>query len=55
MTTFTFSTLAANQIIPFNPLTDILLFDVGYRPAELLINGTASGVQFQAQGKSITL
>lgn len=55
MATFKFSTLTNNQIIPFNPLVDILLFDTATRPAELLINGTASGVQFVTGGKSITL
>ena len=55
MTTYSFSTLTNNQIIAFNPLVDILLFDTATRPAELLINETASGVQFSVGGKSITL
>ena len=55
MTTYNFSTLTNNQTIVFNPLVDILLFDTTTRPAELLINGTASGVQFSVGGKSIVL
>lgn len=55
MTTYSFSTLSYNQNIPFDPLRDVLLFDTGIRPAELLINSTASGVQFSAGGKSIVL
>ena len=63
MATYTFSALQNNQIIAFNPLTDVLVFDtylsggnpVSIRPAELLINGTASGVQFVIGGKSIVL
>lgn len=55
MTTYSFSTLSYNQNIAFDPLHDVLLFDTGIRPAELLINSTASGVQFSAGGKSIVL
>ncbi len=55
MATFKFSTLSPDQIIPFDPLHDILSFDTSTRPAELLINGTASGVQFSVGGKSIVL
>ena len=55
MTTFAFSALTNNQTIAFNPLVDVLLFDTSIRPAELLINGTASGVQFSVAGKSILL
>ena len=55
MTIYLFSTLANNAKINFDPLNDVLRFDTGIRPAELLINGTAGGVQFLAGGKSITL
>ena len=55
MTTYSFSTLINNQKIIFDPLHDILLFDTSTRPAELLVNGTASGVQFSVGGKSIIL
>ena len=55
MSTYSFSTLTNNQIIAFDPLHDVLLFDTNTRPAELLINGTASGVQFSVGGKSIVL
>ncbi|NBZ88563.1 beta strand repeat-containing protein [Stagnihabitans tardus] len=55
MTTYSFSTLINNQLIPFDPLTDILLFDSSIRPAELLINATSRGVQFSVAGKSIVL
>lgn len=55
MTTYSFSTLLNNQSIAFDPLHDVLYFDTGIRPAELLINGTASGVQFSAGSKSIVL
>ena len=55
MTIYVFSALTNNQTIPFDPLTDRLSFDTGVRPAELLINATASGVQFQVGGKSIVL
>ncbi|QYZ69151.1 beta strand repeat-containing protein [Neotabrizicola shimadae] len=55
MANYTFSALANNQTIVFDPLHDVLIFDAGIRPAELLINGTASGVQFSVAGKSIVL
>lgn len=55
MTTYSFSTLINNQSITFDPLADILLFDSMIRPAELLINATARGVQFQVGTKSIVL
>ena len=55
MTTYSFSTLTNNLKIAFDPLNDILLFDANTRPAELLINGTTSGVQFSVGGKSIIL
>lgn len=55
MATYSFSTLSNNQIIAFNPLLDVLLFNTSTRPAELLINSTASGVQFSVGGKSIVL
>ncbi len=55
MTTYSFSTLTNNQKIIFDPLNDVLLFDTAIRPAELLINGTTSGVQFSVGGKSIIL
>ena len=55
MATYTFSKLSNNQTIAFDPLHDILSFDTATRPAELLINGTASGVQFSVGGKSIVL
>jgi Ca2+-binding RTX toxin-like protein len=55
MTIYLFSTLANNAKINFDPLNDVLRFDTSIRPAELLINGTAGGVQFSADGKSITL
>ena len=43
MTTFNFSVLSNNQVIAFDPLTDVLFFDAGNRPAELLINATLNG------------
>ncbi len=55
MATFKFSTLLNNQIIAFDPLQDVLSFDTSTRPAELLINSTASGVQFSVGNKSIVL
>lgn len=55
MATFKFSTLINNQKITFDPLHDVLEFDTSIRPAELLINGTLSGVQFSVGGKSIVL
>jgi serralysin len=55
MATFNFSVLSNNQAIAFDPLTDVLFFDTGSRPAELLINQTLGGVQFAVGGKSITL
>lgn len=55
MTTYSFSTLTNNQHIAFDPLRDVLFFDTAIRPAELLINGTSSGVQFSVGGKSIVL
>jgi serralysin len=47
--------LTNNQKITFDPLHDVLLFDTNTRPAELLINGTLSGVQFSVNGTSIVL
>lgn len=55
MANYTFSALSNNQTIVFDPLHDVLIFDAGIRPAELLINSTASGVQFSVAGKSIVL
>lgn len=55
MANYTFSALTNNQTIVFDPLHDVLIFDGGIRPAELLINSTASGVQFSVAGKSILL
>lgn len=55
MTIRTFSSLINNQMIPFDPLHDVLSFDTATRPAELLINSTASGVQFSVGTKSIVL
>ena len=52
---YSFSTLTNNQSIVFDPLNDILKFDTTTRPAELLINGTLTGVQISVGGKSITL
>ena len=55
MTIYVASTLTNNQNIAFDPLHDVLLFDAAVRPAELLINGTLSGVQFSVGGKSFVL
>lgn len=55
VTIYSFSKLTNNQMIAFDPLHDVLLFDTSTRPAELLINGTDSGVQFSVGGKSIVL
>ena len=55
MTTYKFSTLINNQTYIFDGLHDVLSFDTVTRPAELLINSTASGVQFSVGGKSILL
>ncbi|WP_198402482.1 calcium-binding protein [Rhodobacter sp. CZR27] len=55
MATYTFSSIASNSLVSFNPLSDILVFDTSTRPAELLINATASGVQISVGGKSIVL
>ena len=55
MATYSFSTLINNQIIAFDPMRDVLLFDTSIRPAELLINATTRGVQFSVGGKSIVL
>lgn len=55
MTIYKFSTLTNNQKITFDPLHDVLFFDTAIRPAELLINGTLSGVQFSVNGTSIVL